>query len=33
MKEELLKLEDVENMVEEELQYLNSMELEEQIKF
>ena len=33
MKEELLKLEDVENMVEEELQYLDSMELEEQIKF
>ena len=32
MKEELLKLEDVENMVEEELQYLDSMELEEQIK-
>ena len=33
MKEELLKLEDVENMGEEELQSLNSMELEEQIKF
>ena len=33
MKEELLKLEDVENMGEEELQSLDSMELEEQIKF
>ena len=32
MKEELLKLEDVENMGEEELQSLDSMELEEQIK-
>ena len=34
MKEELSKLqEDLENMTEEELQSLNSMELKEQIKF